>query len=729
MMPRLDGFRLLRNIREDEALRDLPVIILSARAGEETKVEGLSAGADDYLTKPFSARELIARVSANIELARVRREATEAVRTSEERFRQLAETIDQVFYVTDVAEKRLLYLSPAYEKIWGRPAAILMADLSLFLDTIHPDDRYRVAAAGPRQARGEPLDLEYRIIRPDGSVRAIHDRAFPIEVSGMTRSVGVAEDVTEQRAAEDRLRELNATLEQRVADALAENRVFADIVQATDASVQVIDYEFRLLAINAAAKRDYERIFGVQPAVGESLLDALAEFLGERDAARQVWSRVLNGEAFTETAWWGDDARERRAYETQFRPLFDAKGQQIAAYLFGADVTDRIREQERLAATEEQLRQAQKMEAMGQLTGGVAHDFNNLLTPIVGALDMLQRRGIGGEREQRLIFGAAQSADRAKTLVQRLLAFARRQPLQATAVNVANLVAGMADLITSTTGPQIRVSVEAAKDLLPAKADPNQIEMALLNLAVNARDAMPNGGTLRITASDERIGSGHPSKLGAGRFVRLSVADTGVGMDEAVLARAVEPFYSTKGVGKGTGLGLSMVHGLASQLGGALTIQSRLGVGTNVELWLPVSSEPLPDEELSTLRHANVSGAGTVLLVDDEELGRASTADMLIELGYAVVEAGSAEEALRLIRDGTVPNLLVTDHLMPGMKGTDLARIVRSERPGVHVLLVSGYADADGVAPDLPRLIKPFRNDELAASLAKLDSEADADSA
>lgn len=724
MMPRMDGFGLLRAVREDEVLRDLPVILLSARAGEESKLDGLRAGADDYLTKPFSARELIAKVSANIVLARVRREAVEAVKSSEERFRQLAETINQVFYITDVAEKRLLYLSPAYERVWGRPAADLMADLSRFLDTIHPDDRDRVAAAGPRQARGEPLDLEYRIIRPDGSVRVIHDRAFPVEGSGMARSVGLAEDVTLQRAADERLRELNATLEQRVADALAEKRLLADIVQATDASVQVLDNEFRVLAINGAAVQDYVRIFGLRPAVGQSLLEVLAVFPGEREAARQVWGRVLGGEAFTETSWWGDDARERRAYETQFRPLFDPGGRQIGAYLFGRDVTDRIREQERLTAAEEQLRQAQKMEAMGQLTGGVAHDFNNLLTPIVGALDMLQRKGVGGDREQRLISGAAQSADRAKTLVQRLLAFARRQPLQATGVDVAILISGMADLIRSTTGPQIRVAVEVSEDLPSAKADPNQLEMALLNLAVNARDAMPDGGTLRITASEEQVESGHRSSLAAGRFIRLSVADTGVGMDETVLARAVEPFYSTKGIGKGTGLGLSMVHGLVSQLGGAITIQSQLGMGTNVELWLPISTEPAANGESPTIKQATLSGAGTVLLVDDEDLARASTADMLLDLGYTVIEAGSAEEALRRIRNGLTPSLLVTDHLMPGMNGTDLARIVRSEMPAVKVLLVSGYADADGVAADLARLIKPFRNDELAASLESLHSTA-----
>jgi signal transduction histidine kinase len=268
----------------------------------------------------------------------------------------------------------------------------------------------------------------------------------------------------------------------------------------------------------------------------------------------------------------------------KYNTLKDAEGRRIGAYQFIYDVTARISEQERLAEAEAQLRQVQKMEAMGQLTGGVAHDFNNLLTPIVGALDMLQRKEVGGDREKRLIAGAVQSAERARTLVQRLLAFARRQPLQATAVDVAGLVRGMAELIASTSGPQIKVAIDVPDSLPHAKADPNQLELALLNLAVNARDAMPEGGTLRISADEEQVGSGHRSGLKSGRYLRLSVADTGVGMDEAVLARAVEPFFSTKGVGKGTGLGLSMVHGLASQLGGATEIESRRGSGTNIEV-------------------------------------------------------------------------------------------------------------------------------------------------
>jgi signal transduction histidine kinase len=404
----------------------------------------------------------------------------------------------------------------------------------------------------------------------------------------------------------------------------------------------------------------------------------------------------------------------------KFNVLRDERGAITAAYQFVYDVTDRMEEQERLRTAEEALRQSQKMEAMGQLTGGVAHDFNNLLTPIVGSLDLLQRRGIGGEREQRLISGAMQSAERAKTLVQRLLAFARRQPLQAVPVDVARLVAGMGELVASTTGPQIKVVIDAPDDLPPAKADPNQLEMALLNLSVNARDAMPDGGTLRITACAKQLAHEDDTDLPSGDYILLSVADTGTGMDEVTLARAIEPFFSTKGIGKGTGLGLSMVHGLASQLGGVLKVSSRPDLGTNVELWLPQSSEapaalqPDPEPVVEQAAHA------TALLVEDEELVRLSTADMLHDLGYRVVEAASAEQAMALIDRGERFDLLVTDHLMPGMSGAELADTIISRRPGTPVLLVSGYAEERGIDPGLPRLTKPFRKDELAAALSPL---------
>ncbi|WP_241126920.1 PAS domain S-box protein [Novosphingobium terrae] len=389
----------------------------------------------------------------------------------------------------------------------------------------------------------------------------------------------------------------------------------------------------------------------------------------------------------------------------------------------GRDLSDAKAREAELDNAREALRQSQKMEAMGSLTGGVAHDFNNLLTPILGSLDLLVRKGTGGEREQRLIGAALQSAERAKTLVQRLLAFARRQPLQPTAVDIPRLVEGMVDLLRSTLGPTITVQVDLDKSMPPAKADPNQMEMALLNLAVNARDAMPEGGTLILSARRGTLSQPEAGLLLPGSYIRLGVSDTGTGMDAETARRAAEPFFSTKGVGKGTGLGLSMAHGLAAQLGGRLTIESEPGHGTTIELWLPVS-ESAPDSERGAIEAARAAcgsqGLGIALLVDDDPFVRMSTADMLDDLGYEVMEADTAEEALRLVKGGVSPVVLLTDHLMPGMSGTELAREIRVLRPSLPVLIVSGFAEEEGIDSDIPRLTKPFRNAELEASLAAL---------
>lgn len=685
------------------------------------------------------------------------------------------------------------------------------------------------------------VDMVYQpVIDAQGQVTGLF-----VEGSDVTERVQAEEGL---RRSESRLRDLNETLEQRIAAVLAERKVFADLFETTSALVQILDRDYNFLAINAASADEYQRIFGFRPAAGDKLL-RLLENTPYHSGIKALWSRVLAGEAFSQVSEFTDQQGERHWYDMKFAPVRSPDGEIIGASLFGYDVTTRIHEQQQLAnaetarreadalyrayfentaealfvigvgedgsfsieelnpahealtglctadlrgkpldqqlppdvaaqvavnyrraataaesisyreivdlpggrrhwdtvlmpvtgangrvgriigssrdvtarvQAEEQLRQSQKLEAMGSLTGGVSHDFNNLLAPIIGALDLLQRRGVGGEREQRLIDGALQSAERARLLVQRLLAFARRQPLQTISVDVRELVHGMADLIASTAGPQIKVVVDVAKELPGAVADPNQLEMALLNLAVNARDAMPEGGTLRISAIHAEVEPGHAANLSPGSYVRLSVADTGIGMDAETLKRAIEPFYSTKGVGKGTGLGLSMAHGLAAQLGGGLTIASEPGIGTNIELWLPAGGTP------DTIQQDNGGSApgqrrkGTVLLVEDEALVRASTADMLTELGFGVVEASSAEDALDRLSAGLSPDLIVTDHLMPGRSGSDLAMEVRGRWPHVPVLLVSGYAESDGVAPDLARLVKPFRQVDLAAHVAAL---------
>jgi signal transduction histidine kinase len=352
-----------------------------------------------------------------------------------------------------------------------------------------------------------------------------------------------------------------------------------------------------------------------------------------------------------------------------------------------------------------QLHEAQKTEALGQIAGGVAHDFNNLLSPIIGGLDLVRRRGIADQRTKRLIDGAIESAERARTLVQRMLAFARRQPLQKSSIDIAALVESLQTLIVSSVGTRVHIAIDTPRDLPRATADANQLELALLNLALNARDAMPDGGVLTIAAAEE------------GGFIRLSVTDTGIGMDAATLKRATEPFFSTKGVGKGTGLGLSMVHGLAAQLGGRLELSSAPGVGTTAALLLPIASTTIDNATTATAA-APTQAFGRLLLVDDEHPVRETTRAMLEDLGYTVTEAASAAEALRLVEAQAAFDWLITDHMMPGMTGADLARAVRQRYPRIRTLVISGFAEVDELAPDLPRLAKPFRQDELAGALA-----------
>lgn len=642
------------------------------------------------------------------------------LRDSHGRFQAAVRAVQGVLWTND-AEGRMSGDQPGWSSLTGQTQEEY-EDFG-WASAVHPDDAEATLHAwNEAVANRKPFVFEHRLRRHDGTWGTFSIRAIPtLKPDGsILEWVGVHTDVTLQRANEDALHELNAHLEFRVSKALAERRLLAEVVEGTDAFVQVLDKDFCWLAINKAAASEFQRISGVTPQPGQSMLEVLADQPELQRTAQALWARALGGEEFAEMAEFDHPDGTRRFYEMKYNVLRDAHGHQVGAYQFVNDVTDRIDEQEKLARAEEQLRHIQKMEAMGQLTGGVAHDFNNLLTPILGALDMLERKAVGGEREQRLIAGALQSAERAKTLVQRLLAFARRQPLQATAVDVGNLIGGMADLVSSTIGPQIKVLVEIEPELPPARADPNQLEMALLNLAVNARDAMAEVGVLRLTATTAEVSRGDVGGLQPGRYVRVSVADTGAGMDEATLARAAEPFFSTKGVGQGTGLGLSMVHGLAKQLGGDLRIRSRLGLGTNVELWLPRSEEALASPEGASTIRAPLIQRGSVLLVDDEEFVRASTADMLADMGYEVQEARSAEEALSLITEGLRPSIVITDHLMPGMTGVELASTLQTVLPNVPVLLVSGYAEHSGIDLHLPLLSKPFRNSDLAQSIAAI---------
>lgn len=379
------------------------------------------------------------------------------------------------------------------------------------------------------------------------------------------------------------------------------------------------------------------------------------------------------------------------------------------------DVTERRR-------AEEALRQSQKIEAIGQLTGGVAHDFNNLLAVVVGNLDLLKRHAAGNPKALRLVENALKGAQRGAALTQRLLAFARRQDLRPSAVDVAQLVAGMTDLLERSLGPMVRIETRFPVDLPPAHVDAHQLELAILNLAVNARDAMPDGGVLELRAAAENV-EGRDAGLPAGTFLRLTFVDHGQGMDEATLARATEPFFTTKGVGKGTGLGLPMVHGLAAQSGGQLSIRSRPGAGTTIDLYLPTTSRPRVEEQRADV----IQPAGDdiepldVLVVDDDPLVLANTGALLEDLGHSVRLAASGRDALDELARDPIVDLIVTDQMMPGMTGSQLARRVRLGAPDMRVLIVSGYAELEpDEAENLPILSKPFDRETLSRALREL---------
>ncbi|GAA3995872.1 response regulator [Sphingomonas humi] len=474
----------------------------------------------------------------------------------------------------------------------------------------------------------------------------------------------------------------------------------------------------------------YERHTGIKAVVGKHISEVVPD---EADGWLELLRPVLlTGEAIRfdreleathrhlELAAFRVEPASRREVAVIFQDVTARK--QAERELKDLNQTLERRVEEEVAQREiatSQLHEAQKLETIGQLTGGVAHDINNLLTPITGALDLLNRRYSADDpRMARLLDGALQSAERAKILVSRLLGFARRQALETHAVDIASLLEGMRDLVVSSIGSAVELRLSPGHGLPAAVADPNQLELALLNLCVNARDAMDGAGVLTVAAEHAVVGPDR-GKLKPGAYIRISVIDTGEGMSPATLARAVEPFFSTKGIGKGTGLGLSMVHGLAAQLGGAFDLSSVVGQGTRADLYLPVAQAaarplgPIRNEVVAPIRKLEV------LLVDDEDLVRAGTAEMLREIGHTVHQASGGAQALAMLAAGLQVDAVITDYMMPRMNGAELAERIEKRYPALSVMIVTGYSGGD-LELKVPQLAKPFRQADLSAALNRL---------
>ena len=586
MMPRLDGFGLIKAIRAKESLRDLPVIVLSARAGEEASIEGLSAGADDYLVKPFSARELIARVEAALALARLRGETNEVTRETSERLKAALAASGTGTFRWNFSDNTLIWDDELHRLFDIEPGQNLT--LENFISLVHQDDRDGVRKRCKQcVSQGTDFEMEYRVMLRHGGERWLLDKGVTFK-DGAGRPLymtGACVDISERKRAELALRRMNETLEERVAERTA-----------------------------------------------------------ELDAAH---NRLL------------EEARER---------------EEISA----------------------QLRQAQKMEAIGKLTGGVAHDFNNLLQVISGNLQLISKDVAGNERTERRIQNALTGVSRGSKLASQLLAFGRRQPLEPKVVNLGRYLRGLDEMLRRAIGEEIELETIAGGGLWNTCVDLAQLENAILNLAINARDAMKGYGKLTIEAGnawlDDQYAARHPD-IAAGQYVMIAVSDTGPGIPAENLERVFEPFFTTKPEGEGTGLGLSMVYGFVKQSGGHAKIYSELGHGTTVRLYLPRTRA---EEDIALPKDASpiAGGTETILVVEDDEGVRLTVVDMLADLGYRVLKAKDAQAALVVIESGVSIDLLFTDVVMPGpLRSTELAKKVRERAPGIAILFTSGYTD------------------------------------
>jgi PAS domain S-box-containing protein len=629
--------------------------------------------------------------------------------------------------------------SPEYLLIHGLPPDAVNETHEDWVQRIHPDDReptekkFRDAVAG----NVRDYAVQYRIVRPsDGEVRWISVRStIERDENGRAiRLVGAHSDVTEQVVADlalrqseerfrklaDQLAELNATLAQRVEEKTRERDRIWNVSQDL---LLVADRNGIWRTVNPA----WTRTLGWSEA---ELLNRTSDWLEHPDDGGVTRAQMRKlGESATTVRF---ESRFRHK-DGSYRWLsWTGVPDQGHIYAVARDVTSEKAAAERLKATEEALLQSQKMEAVGQLTGGIAHDFNNLLTGIVGSLDLMQTRLEQGRTENvsRYINAAMTSANRAAALTHRLLAFARRQPLIPKSVDTNQLVVSLEDLLRRTIGETIDLEIIASDNLWGTLCDPNQLESALLNLAINARDAMPDGGRLSIVTGNARLDgvTADTPALAPGDYICIDVTDTGTGMSAEVAARAFDPFFTTKPIGQGTGLGLSMIYGFARQSNGHASIDSRIGQGTSVKLYLPRHLGDIAAEHASAVKAAEHAATGeTVLVVEDEPVVRGVILEMLGEQGYRTLEAVDGPSGLRILRMGERIDLLVTDVGLPGMNGRQLADQARETRPDLKVLFITGYAESVAIAdgflqPGMEMITKPFDLDNLSRRIRSMVS-------
>ena len=672
-----------------------------------------------------AAGEPVRMIGAMLDLSD-RKQAEAALRRSEDRLRMAtaAAGIGTFDYLVQCDE---LSWDDQCRALFGVPPGAPVTYRGTFLAGLHPEDRARVDEAVRRAfdpAGTGIFDIEYRTIGlTDGLQRWISARGEAVFEEGTaTRFIGMVLDIGERRRAESRLRELNDRLEQLVAErTLERDRIW----NASQDLLGVADSEGVWRSVNPA----WTAALGWREEEIVGRTSAWLEHPEDREPTRAAVAQLAQG-------------RRMLGYENRFRTRGGAYRRlswvavpvEGMLYCSARDVTEQHLAAAQLARTEEELRQSQKMEAVGQLTGGLAHDFNNLLAGISGSLELLQAAIDRGQAQNAgRYIGAAQNAVmRAAALTHRLLAFSRRQTLDPKPIAISALIAGMDELIRRTVGPAIVLEIDCEDGLWATLVDPPQLENALLNLCINARDAMPDGGRLRIQAGNLSVDGGTVPEhhLPVGEYVALCVTDTGTGMAPEITARAFEPFFTTKPLGQGTGLGLSMIYGFVRQSGGEVRIRSAPGHGTAMTLYLPRhhgAAQPVMPSPADDLAHAPRASSGeTVMVVDDEPTVRMLVVEVLRELGYAAIEAGDAPEGLRLLQSGARIDLLVTDVGLPGgMNGRQLADAARTSRPDLKVLFITGYAEnavmgGGRLDPGMHIMTKPFALEALANRIRTL---------
>ncbi len=657
MMPRLDGFGLIRAIREDPELRDLPVIALSARAGEEASVEGVSAGADDYLVKPFSARELIARVDGVLAMVRVRREMSEALREEA----RILETLNRIG--TAVAAE--LDLGRAVQIVTDAATELTGAAFGSFF--------YNVL-----DARGE----SYMLYTLSGVPREAFSK-FP-----MPRNTAVFAPT------------FNGEGIVRSDDILKDPRYGHSEPHRGMPKGHLAVRSYLAAPVTSRSGEVLGGLFFGHPEPGKFTDRAERLLIGiAAQAAIAIDNARLYRAAQTEIAERTRTEAALRKSEEELLGLNETLEAKVAgrtAELAAANEQLRKEAAER-EKVEQALRQSQKMEAVGKLTGGVAHDFNNLLQVIGGNLQLLSKDMAGNERAERRVANALAGVSRGSKLAAQLLAFGRRQPLASKVVNLGRFVRGLDELLRRALGDGIEIETVISGGLWNSLVDTTQVENALLNLAINARDAMNGHGKLTIEAGnaslDDAYASLHPD-VKPGQYVMLAVSDTGCGISPDILEHVFEPFFTTKPEGQGTGLGLSMVYGFVKQSDGHIKIYSEPGHGTTVRIYLPrvIQEEDIAPEEMT--RDQVDGGTETILVVEDDEDVRTTVVEMLSDLGYRVLRAKDAASAYAIIESGVAIDLLFTDVVMPGrMRSPELARKARERLPAIGILFTSGYTD------------------------------------